>query len=185
MTTKDEALKLALEGLEKWHFDKDPRGAADYIAAIHDALAEQPAPPPECKTDAEKTAFAFGWWKALEENRKQPAQDREPCGWRMKHNGEWAYSFTEDAWDFIRRVPKAQQQEPVAVYVGDTWCGSVVRLYEDLPLETPLYTSSQPSKPLTDEMDRQAAQIEDYSQRNLFITGWLHAEAAHGIKGDA
>ena len=48
----------------------------------------------------------------------------------------------------------AQQQEPVAVYVGETWCGSVVRLYEDLPLETPLYTSPQPSKPwvgLTDE----------------------------------
>ena len=42
---------------------------------------------------------------------------------------------------------KAQQQEPVAVYVGETWCGSVVRLYEDLPLETPLYTSPQPSKP--------------------------------------
>ena len=41
----------------------------------------------------------------------------------------------------------AQQQEPVAVYVGETWCGSVVRLYEDLPLETPLYTSPQPSKP--------------------------------------
>ena len=40
---KTEALKLALEGLEKWHFDKDPRGAADYIAAIHDALAEPPA----------------------------------------------------------------------------------------------------------------------------------------------
>jgi hypothetical protein len=31
--------------------------------------------------------------------------------------------------------------EPVAVYVGETWCGSVVRLYDDLPLETPLYTS--------------------------------------------
>ena len=43
------------------------------------------------------------------------------------------------------------QQEPVAVYVGETWCGSVVRLYEDLPLETSLYTSPQPSKPLTDE----------------------------------
>ena len=36
------------------------------------------------------------------------------------------------------------QQEPVAVYVGETWCGSVVSLYEDLPLETPLYTSPQP-----------------------------------------
>ena len=48
----------------------------------------------------------------------------------------------------------AQQQEPVAVYVGETWCGSVVRLYEDLPLETPLYTSPPASKPwvgLTDE----------------------------------
>lgn len=30
-------------------------------------------------------------------------------------------------------------QEPVAVYVGETWCGSVVRLYEDVPLETPFY----------------------------------------------
>ena len=45
-------------------------------------------------------------------------------------------------------------QEPVAVYVGETWCGSVVRLYEDLPLETPLYASPPASKPwvgLTDE----------------------------------
>ena len=33
--------------------------------------AEQPAPPPECKTEAEKTAFAFGWWKALETQREQ------------------------------------------------------------------------------------------------------------------
>jgi hypothetical protein len=28
-----------------------------------------PEPPPECQTEAEKTAFAFGWWKALEVNR--------------------------------------------------------------------------------------------------------------------
>ena len=43
MSKKDEALKLALEGLEKWHFDKDPRGADQYITAIREALAEQPA----------------------------------------------------------------------------------------------------------------------------------------------
>ena len=30
------------------------------------ALANQP---PECQTEAEKTAFAFGWWKALEHIR--------------------------------------------------------------------------------------------------------------------
>lgn len=41
----------------------------------------------------------------------------------------------------------AERVEPVAVYVGETWCGSVVRLYEDLPLETPLYTSPQPEQP--------------------------------------
>ena len=28
-----------------------------------------PDPPPECSTDAEKTAFAFGWFKALEAQR--------------------------------------------------------------------------------------------------------------------
>ena len=29
----------------------------------------QPEPPPECETEAEKTAFTFGWWKALEAQR--------------------------------------------------------------------------------------------------------------------
>jgi hypothetical protein len=28
-----------------------------------------PDPPPECKSEAEKTAFAFGWFKALESRR--------------------------------------------------------------------------------------------------------------------
>jgi hypothetical protein len=27
-----------------------------------------PEPPPECQTEAEKKAFAFGWWKAMEKN---------------------------------------------------------------------------------------------------------------------
>jgi len=38
--------------------------------------AAQPVPPHECKTDAEKLAYAAGWWKALEANRAQPV--REP-----------------------------------------------------------------------------------------------------------
>lgn len=50
-----------------------------------------------------------------------------------------------------REQQSAERVEPVAVYVGETWCGSVVRLYEELPLETPLYTSPPASKPLTDE----------------------------------
>jgi hypothetical protein len=38
--TKDEALKLALEGLEAWSWDNDPRGADKYITAINEALAQ-------------------------------------------------------------------------------------------------------------------------------------------------
>jgi hypothetical protein len=36
--------------------------------------AALPVPPHECKTDAEKLAYAAGWWKALEANRAQPVR---------------------------------------------------------------------------------------------------------------
>lgn len=52
-------------------------------------------------------------------------------------------------------------QEPVAVYVGETWCGSVVRLYEDLPLETPLYASPPASKPWVGLTQEQRASIAE------------------------
>ena len=195
MSKTQEALKLALEALEQSEttvpyegFGMAQREAErkhkDAITAIREALAEQPEPPPECKTDAEKTAFAFGWWKALEENRKQPAQQpydthaapgqsfdthgRTPPAQEQSLQDLWhkvwpdAGAFVrvsaDDLTQFARAIEAApqpaQQQEPVAVYVGETWCGSVVRLYEDLPLETPLYTSPLASKPwvgMTDE----------------------------------
>ena len=59
---------------------------ADFKAALSDhivdanKMVEQPAPPPECQTEAEKTAFAFGWWKALEMHRTS-AQQQEPFGY--------------------------------------------------------------------------------------------------------
>ena len=40
MTTLREAAQQALEGLEKWQWDKDPGGADDYINALRAALAE-------------------------------------------------------------------------------------------------------------------------------------------------
>lgn len=39
-----------------------------------------------------------------------PAQQQESCGWRMRHNGVWAYSFTKDAWDFIYAVSPAARK---------------------------------------------------------------------------
>lgn len=34
--------------------------------------------PPECTTQAEKTAYAFGWWKALETLRNNPSTKDKP-----------------------------------------------------------------------------------------------------------
>ena len=67
-------------------------------------------------------------------------------------NAQWHDSWLAKPNEAITAIREAlseqpAQQEPVAVYVGETWCGSVVRLYEDLPLETPLYTSPPATKP--------------------------------------
>jgi hypothetical protein len=46
---------------------------ADALGVVLDAPVQEP--PPECQTEAEKRAYAFGWWKALEANRVAPVQD--------------------------------------------------------------------------------------------------------------
>jgi hypothetical protein len=49
--------------------------AIEYLLKLVQAEQAQPVawlppdPPPECKSEAEKTAFAFGWFKALESRR--------------------------------------------------------------------------------------------------------------------
>ena len=40
------------------------------------AAESVPAPPPECETEAEKRAFAFGWFKALESERMKRSEER-------------------------------------------------------------------------------------------------------------
>ena len=68
---------------------------------------------------------------------------------------------------------KARQQEPVAVYVGETWCGSVVRLYEELPLETPLYTSPPASKPWVGLTPEDKLEIEKIVGITEDDDGWM------------
>jgi hypothetical protein len=92
MSKQIEAIKQALDALQESHHlieeHERPEYLAQYdrvISALTKALAEQPAPPPppECQTEAEKTAFAFGWWKALESVRQQPAQ-QEPSAEQLR-----------------------------------------------------------------------------------------------------
>lgn len=74
--------KEAIEHYEAALKEAFPSGATGNVFhhwnEARKALAEQPAPPPECQTEAEKTAFAFGWFKALETVREQPAQPSKP-----------------------------------------------------------------------------------------------------------
>lgn len=91
---KDEALKLALEALEKFgRGETDGMPLTVLVNHLRESLA-QPAPPPECKTKAEQTAFAFGWWKALESVRaEQVAQEyhrgyADAMNWKVQNHLE-------------------------------------------------------------------------------------------------
>ena len=84
---------------------------------------------------------------------------------------------------------EAEKQEPFGFAVlnevteqfNSVNCGTVYRL----PAEnrSPLYTTPQQRKPLTDEMTKQMKErCDSMEMRGAFADGWLSAEAAHGIK---
>ena len=75
MTGEQEAfIKVERAQLEQWLEALEypgpswPEARHKAAVALRERLA-QPAPPPECKTEEEKTAFAFGWLKAMEAQR--------------------------------------------------------------------------------------------------------------------
>ena len=135
-----EALKLALEALEDTlSGDLTPYQAAKTISAIKEALA-QPEPPPECKTEEEKTAFAFGWFKAMESHRvaQQSNEQVEPFGWgRIDLGAKMFYDdkpMLSDGKTFplythppvpdakLTAQPKEQKQRPFTKKQRDTLC---------------------------------------------------------------
>ena len=63
-----EALKLALEGLEEWRFGGDPRAADKYITAIKEALAQTQEPVAWVSEDVCEGQYIDGrprkiWWE--------------------------------------------------------------------------------------------------------------------------
>ena len=135
MSTKQtEALKLALD----W-YDSGNENPVDFANMIKQviALAQQPAQGCDYCNHPQYVGT-----KCKNCGREQPAQ--QGC-MRCNTPKKCAlYGCSPLTWP--AEPPAQPQQEPVAVYVGETWCGSVVRLYEELPLETPLYTSPQPAQ---------------------------------------
>lgn len=88
------------------------------------------------------------------------------------------------------------EQEPVAKYISETWCGSVVSLYDEIPLNTFLYTtppqhSAIARKPLTDEQIYElwteqglSKSYDIYSLKEHVRRAARAIEAAHGITED-
>jgi hypothetical protein len=67
-----EAMKQALEALERGLFKGELIEMREQaITALRQAIEQAEHYPPECQTEAEKTAYAFGWWKALESVRSE------------------------------------------------------------------------------------------------------------------
>jgi hypothetical protein len=93
MTDLRAAAQQALEVLEAGP-DVDPIFAGETEVALRAALeqpnVEQPKPPPEAQTEAERLAYCAGWWAAMEQKREQPAQ--EPVAWRT-FDGEGGYDY--------------------------------------------------------------------------------------------
>jgi hypothetical protein len=49
--------------------------AEDALVELAASRLEQPKPPPEAQTEAERLAYCAGWWAAMEQKREQPAQE--------------------------------------------------------------------------------------------------------------
>lgn len=132
-------------------------------------LAEQPAPP-ECQTEAEKRAYAFGWFKAMEAERAALAEqsaEQEPVAWVVDMNGTESLEWHSDV-------------------QADLIFGTAVQ---------PLYTAPYPAKrePLTDEEIRDLwswsmtheAERTATTQQHAFARAVIAAyERKNGITGE-
>jgi 3-mercaptopyruvate sulfurtransferase SseA len=78
MTTLREAAQRALHTFESMgHEDSIFRGEFDQeITALRTAL-QTPPPPPEAQTEAEKNAYHYGWWAAMEAVRERSTEPVE------------------------------------------------------------------------------------------------------------
>ena len=80
--------------------DADVQQIAKAITALRAALAQEPTPPPEARTEAEKTAYAAGWWDAL--RKAQQAEPVQELPQRKPLTDEeirdlWSWSMTAEA----------------------------------------------------------------------------------------
>jgi len=89
MTDLRTAARQALETLEQLVIgtEYEEAVATEKIITALKAALEQPEPPPEAQTEAEKIAYCAGWWAAMEQKREQPEQEPVVCPHRDEPRG--------------------------------------------------------------------------------------------------
>jgi hypothetical protein len=87
LTNYEEGNKAALGASEMWH---DPFCLALLRGKACNCWADAPSHPPECKTEEEKRAFCFGWFKAKGSQPGDPKSERDLAiaqhGWQRECN---------------------------------------------------------------------------------------------------
>ena len=89
--------QIMMDRLGKW--------LGKYFAQAADSVTA-PAPPPECETEAEKRAFAFGWFKALESERMKAESVQEDAARVFTYKNQPCNNVT--AWRFGEACRAAQ-----------------------------------------------------------------------------
>lgn len=130
---------LGLEGLASLDDCAD-----ELEVAIRAAHGQAPAAPSECKTEAERTAFAFGWFKALEQQREQePAQaapELTETAVTAKNPAAPVSSFEDSRTQAVYEVLVNDNYPPACG--NEHWEGWKARLIVDalFPIEAPAHS---------------------------------------------
>jgi hypothetical protein len=124
--------------------------------------------PPECKTEAERTAYAFGWFKALEAERNRPATQQEPA---QDEPFAWATFDGEGGYDLRLYENNESYRDDYIKRNGPQFTSWVMALF----------THPQASKPMTEQQAHQLCFELGFTQNRVMalIRG---VERHHGIK---
>lgn len=107
----EQALE-ALEVMNPYPASKaDQRAGA--ITALRTVLAQEPTPPPEAVTEAEKTAYAAGWWAALAKGGGNP-----PAPLAVPPEVAATLTSTDIAWLQTHRLTRIWQELGRMRWVG-------------------------------------------------------------------
>jgi len=167
------------------------------------AAESVPAPPPECETEAEKRAFAFGWFKALESERMKAESVQEDAAryrWLAASAGAVAgpddidaialtrYKVVHSHDSMFHRFAVVAGDGKQQLYLGrETECQNMTRKFAGAFLDGAFYQSQiaaapTPAAQAADSVQEDAARLDFLIDQRAYVVSdpdacpghWLH-----------